>query len=254
MKTGSAVTTPADLRRIITGMDTGVVVLKPRIFFGAVERRLGRPVEMSLPVPSSAIGSVTLLEAAIMTSLVKLLEPSQIFEFGTFMGYMTGVFLRNSKPGTKVVSLDLPRGSERPPGEYDIEQVMSDFRTNDAYLTSMQAYEGHPFLGVPETDSVVLLKKDSRFFDPGESHLDHSCGLVFVDGGHDEELARIDTENAVKMLVDRGCIAWHDVGSTLHTDVDLVIEDFASKHVVFLVESTMLAIHLSGGAVDVLLD
>lgn len=254
MKTGSTVTSPGQLRDALVEVDSGTIVLKPRVIFGAVERRLGRPVDMILPVPSSSIGSVTLLEAAIMTSLVKLMNPSRIFEFGTFMGYMTGIFSRNGDPGTKVFSLDLPRGGQRPPTEYDMSEVMSDFRANDAYLTSVQAHEGHPYLGATGSESVVLLKQDSHFFDPAKFGLENSCGVVFVDGGHEEELARIDTENAVKMLADRGCIAWHDVGSTLHTDVDSVIEDFASSRLVLLVESTMLAIHFSGGAVDVLFD
>lgn len=242
------------LSQALRGDPSGVLLVKPRVIFASVEEKLGRPVDMVMPVPSSSIGSVSLLEAAILTSVLKLLQPTGIFEFGTFLGFMTRVFATNSQESTRIFSLDLPASAHPDLATFSQTDVLSDFRTNDAYLSALQSVEGAAYLGQDLPPNVTLIKEDSRFFAPSDYGLDSTCELVFVDGGHSEAVARADTENAFRLLNSPGCIAWHDFRSSLHTEVDSIVNQVAESRPVIHIESTMLALCLTEEAVDLLCD
>src|SRR3569833_4417356 len=91
-----ALTTPAELSRRCAARTPGLVQIRPKVVFMKIEAADPAPTPMKINVPSSDIGSITLLEAAGLVSLIKLVRPRKIFEFGTFLGYSTALLVENS--------------------------------------------------------------------------------------------------------------------------------------------------------------
>jgi predicted O-methyltransferase YrrM len=208
---------------------------------------------MKINVPSSDIGSVTLLEAAALVSLIKLIRPRKIFEFGTFLGYSTSLLVQNSADDCAVWSLDLGDGhvADKPLEAFAKADLQSDGDINDEYLRGAQGARGPHYtsgLSAAERSRLTLLQQDSRRFDPSAHGLEGSVDLVFVDGGHDTETITIDTANARRMVGDSGVIVWHDFSSGIHSDVTTFVNALAQRELVVCIQHTMLAILLVGAA------
>jgi len=246
-------TTPAELFEHCTTRTAGLVNIKPKVVFMKIEASDPAPVSMKINVPSSDIGSVTLLEATILVSVVKLIKPRKIFEFGTFLGYSTSLLVENSADDCAAYSLDLGDShvSDKPLESFAKADVQSDGNINDEYLRGAQGARGPHYttaLSAADRSRLCLLKQDSRTFDPADHGLDGSVDLVFIDGGHDTETVTIDTANARKMVGDSGIIVWHDFNSGIHGDVTTFVNALAKHEIVICVQHTMLAILLVGQA------
>jgi hypothetical protein len=248
---------PAELLEHCRTRANGLVYIKPKVLFMKIEASNPAPVSMKINVPSSGIGSVTLLEAAAIVSLIKLIKPRKIFEFGTFLGYSSALLVENSPDDCAVYSIDLGEGhvSAKPLGSYSDEELRRDGDTNDEYLRGAQGAAmgamGPRYttaLSAADKFRLHLLKQDSREFDPSAHGLDGSVDIVFVDGGHDTETVTIDTANARKMIGDSGVIIWHDFASNIHNDVTTFVNGLAEHEVVVCVQHTMLAMLFIGQA------
>lgn len=242
---------PAALLDRYAAQAPGIVTIKPKVLFQKIEAENAGPVPMKINVPSSGIGSVTLLEATALISLVKLIRPARIFEFGTFLGYSTALLVENSDPACAVFSLDL--GDSHAGGQaldsYADADLRRDATINDAYLRDVQRAGTPRYLGgLSDADAsrLTLLKQDSRQFDPGAHGLVGTVDLVFVDGGHDIDTVAIDTANARKMIGDSGVIVWHDFNSTIHGDVTTFVTELAEREPVIHIQHTMMAMLLIG--------
>lgn len=249
----SPMATPAELLAQSRSRTSGLLRIKPKVIFMKIEASDPMPVSMKINVPSSDIGSVTLLEAAALVSLVKLVKPRKIFEFGTFLGYSTSLLVENASDECVVYSLDLGDShvGDKPLTAFAEADVRRDGDINDEYLRGAQGALGPRYTkGLSAADSarLRLLQQDSRKFDPSAHGLDGAVDLVFVDGGHDTETVTIDTANARKMIGDSGVIVWHDFNSTIHGDVTTFVNDLAKTELVVSIENTMLAILLVGQA------
>ncbi len=251
--TPSLMSSPAELRDHCATHASGLVQIKPKVVFMKIEARHAEPVGMKINVPSSDIGSVTLLEAAALVSLIKLVRPRRIFEFGTFLGYSTALLVENSEPGCEIYSLDLGDShvGDRPLEAYAEADLRRDGDINDAYLRSAQGAMGPRYttaLSAADKDRLHLLQQDSRRFDPAAHGLEGAVDLVFVDGGHDTETVTIDTANARRMVGDSGVIVWHDFNSGIHGDVTAFVSELAKHETIVSIQHTMLALLLVGQA------
>ena len=231
----------------------GLFRLKPRVLFAAIEQATPQPVDMQLHIPSSGIGSITLLEAAALVSVLHLTRPQRVFEFGTFLGYSTALLLRNTPPEAEVISIDLGDDSSayRSAASYTDAELRSDDKKNDDYLRFVQASEGQRYLRGLSSEQharLKLLHGDSTRFDAGP--LAGRVDFVFVDGGHDTATIRSDTQKSLQMTGNDGVIAWHDFDSRIHSDVTDFVHGFAADHLVFHVENTMLAFLFRGNALQ----
>ncbi len=128
-------------------------------------------------------------------ALARMLRPRRIFEFGTYDGATT-LLLARAAPEALVTTFDLPPDAVEQTGGVVAEQL------------GMVGGAGSKFRGVPESDRIVQLYGDSREFDatPYRS----SMGMVVVDGSHDYDCVRADSENALRMLAPGGVIVWDD--------------------------------------------
>lgn len=231
----------------------GLYRVKPRVLFATIERASELPVDMQLQVPSSGIGSITLLEASALASVLYLTRPHRVFEFGTFLGYSTALLLRNTRETCEVVSIDLGDQSAAfsEAARYSEAELRSDDRKNDDYLRYMQSASGPRYLrglSATQTARLRLLHGNSLQLDVDAAGLRNAVDFVFVDGGHDTATITSDTRKAFEMAGTDGVIAWHDFDSKIHSDVTDFVHSLAAEHLIFHVENTMLAFVYRGKA------
>lgn len=243
-------TSRADFFTALDSMDEGIIRIKPRVIFELAEVNLPAHTRMNLAIPSSLLGSVTMLEAAIMVSLLKLFEPRSILEFGTFLGFSTSLLLENSGE-SEVVSIDLPDDIFVPKAvqEYSDEQLHASDRMNDEYLRWIQSTRGHPFLeGMADRDRqrLTLIKADSRTIPVSSLQICGPPDFTFIDGGHDRETVESDTTKTIAAMEGNGIVVWHDFESAIHSEVTRFLLDWAEAPQLVVVESSLIAIAFLG--------
>lgn len=249
----AVIETPEALKVRMAATSAGVFTVKPRVFFRKVEHAFQGPAPMDLYVPSSGIGSITLLEGAIMVSMLKLLRPRRVFEFGTFLGYSSSLMLKNTEPTCEVHTIDLGDDVEQYRGAeaYSDADLHSDEKKNDDYLRFTQGTKGATYLAdLPERyrARLTMLRGDSTKLDVAGKGYAGAFDLVFIDGGHDTATITSDTHKALQMIGGDGVVVWHDYNSTIHSDVTDFMAGFAEDQLVLHVQSTMFAVLLVGGA------
>lgn len=254
-----AIETRNDLKIHLSRYGHGVTVVKPRVFFKRVEDQFDGPVDFHQHIPSSGLGSITMLEAAIIASILKVSDPRTVFEFGTFLGYTTALLLRNSHPECAVYSLDIGIDGmvHEAAGEYSYKELHSDDRKNDDYLRFTQAKTGPYYLKKLSEDlkgRLILINEDSREIDIESHGLKGCVDFVFVDGGHTSDVVGVDSKNAFDMVGEDGVIIWHDFNSTIHREVSVMLNELAQERPVLHVQHTMLALCFVGSALDRFLD
>ena len=227
-------------------ISTGIFSIRPKVLLSFIEEKYQLPVEAKLQIPSSQIGSLTMLEAMMIVTLMKIVNPKNIFEFGTYLGYSTNLLLTNSSFDTKVFSIDLGHNTSNV--EYTKNASDKDLKSNDIlndnFLTLQQAEKGTHYLksiSKPEKDRLKLIIGDSTEYSPAKDNLVNATDFIFIDGGHTYELVKKDTETSEKMISEKGVILWHDFGSKIHGDVTRFVENYSKDHLIFHIEHTMIA-------------
>ena len=88
---------------------------------------------------------------------------------------------------------------------------------------------------------LKLIKEDSRHFFPEKFRLLGSTDLIFLDGGHTEDIVASDTKKALDMLSNDGILIWHDFTSSIHTKVTDLVYNYAQENLVVWIENALLA-------------
>lgn len=218
--------------------------IRPKIILQQIENTISKPVEMKLNIPSSQIGSLTTLEATMMIALMKLTDPKAIFEFGTFLGYSTSLFLKNSNKKCTVYSIDLGEiEMKQEENTFNMDTVLSNDIINDDFLRSIQSTKGAFYIKDDidnKNPKLQLLFGDSTKFSVSEKNLKNAIEFIFIDGGHTFNIVQSDTNKAFEM-VESGVILWHDYNSKIHSDVTDFVDSLAKERMIFHIEHTMLA-------------
>jgi predicted O-methyltransferase YrrM len=229
-----------------TNISSGIISIRPKVILSFIEQQQQLPVDVKLQIPSSQIGSLTMLEAMMMISLMKIVNPKNIFEFGTYLGYTTNLLLSNSSSDSKVFSIDL--GYNTSDVEYTKNASEKDLKSsdilNDNFLTLKQAQKGTHYLKNVSNLEKVRLKLiigDSTEYNPDVDNLKNNTDFIFIDGGHTYDLVKKDTETSEKMISEKGIVLWHDFGSKIHGDVTNFLEDFSKENLIYHIEHTMIA-------------
>lgn len=232
--------------------DSGVFTIKSRLLFELLESKgILHSASYQTPFPPTQIGSITVFEATIFSSILRIKEVRKIVEIGTYIGYSTAVFALNSHPSTKIISIDLPSEDvERIDGrDVTREQLQQDWRLNDSFLRSEQMLKGEVYIApLPEKfkQKIVLLKADSTKLSADQQSQCSDSDLVFIDGGHDYGTIKSDSLLARKLINDKGLIIWHDYKSKIHKEVTQYIDnEFSMTQAVFHVENSLLAFAIS---------
>ncbi len=84
---------------------------------------------------------------------------------------------------------------------------------------------------------IRLVLADSTKFD--WSPYERSVDFVFIDGAHDYESVRKDTENALRIVREGGIILWHDY--SISKGVTLCLNELRQRLPVVWIQGTTLA-------------
>jgi predicted O-methyltransferase YrrM len=152
-----------------------------------------------------------------------------IVEFGTFTGRTTYNMALNTSEN--IYTLDIGKDVERS-GDHDCKY--------DYYLP------GERFLGTPEAARIELILGDSRQIDL--QHLYDTVGLVFIDGGHDYETVKSDSEKAFKLIRDDGVIVWDDCNAAWPGVVAYLSETLLGLVNAFFLEKENMTVYYAPGA------
>ena len=153
---------------------------------------------ISLELLARTNASVSTLEFLCLVMLLRQARARSVFEFGTYKGVSITQLALNVPADARICTLDLPEG-----------------QTDSALPISIQkdisiAFESGKGALVPPDlrERIQFLHQDSALFDPAP--YDGQMDFVFVDGAHNTEYVRNDSEKGWRMLRPGGIIVWHD--------------------------------------------
>ncbi len=182
---------------------------------------------ITLPAYDSG-GGMSFTELAMLARVTKALNPTTVFEFGTYNGLNTSVFMLNASPEARIVTLDLP------PDAHASEAVIA----GDKQLVANRRLAATPrALGLRNYTQLFC---DSMVFDP--SPYLNSVDLGLIDAAHDLPHVRNDTIKMAKMMSDRGIVFWHDYGGRIQTGpLTSYLEDLGKQCPLYRISDTQLA-------------
>jgi predicted O-methyltransferase YrrM len=136
----------------------------------------------------------------VLAALCRGVKARTFFEIGTNRGRTAWTVARNN-PEIQVHTLDLPDRDS-------VDAVALDLNEDDRDFFVEDWDRGEAFAETPEAARIEQLWGDSARFDysPYEGKID----FIFVDGAHSYSYVRNDTEAALRMLSEKGVIAWDD--------------------------------------------
>jgi predicted O-methyltransferase YrrM len=177
-------------------------------------------------------------ETQVLSGLVAVLKPNSVFEIGTYNGFTALHFAYNTSEHAKVYTLDLPsdyevcsKGSKK---GYSYDDIL-------VIELSKQNIDRRIFKKDPHGKKIVELFGDSKTFDFSPYHA--KIDLVFIDGNHSYDFVKSDTENAFKMLSERGVIIWHDFDYIIHRDVFRYLNELVKTYKIYSIPGTRFAIY-----------
>jgi len=201
-----------------------------------IEDRFDEKVNFFMPQAQGA-GSTSTLEQIMLIKLMRIVDASYIFEFGTYKGLTTRLLLENLPDkdinSERVYTLDLD----------NLEAV--EFQGNDMNLAKEAFNYERKYLKSNNKHLVKQILQNCLNLD--ENKYLNKFQFIFVDGNHEVNYARSDTEKSFKMLSGPpSCIAWHDYGNPEFPELTAYIEKLATIKQIYHIENTMLAFHLIG--------
>ena len=160
-------------------------------------------------------GHVSILELLILSAFASKLNDTQnVLEIGTFEG-ITSLNCSLNANNSKVYTLDLPLDhsldelQDKEYLDYDKDLINSDNRRSDI---------------LKKISNVIQLYGDSTKYD--FSKTDYS--MAFIDGGHDYQTVKSDTENILKYINKPGSVFWHDYDVT--NDVGEYLQEISVEY------------------------
>jgi hypothetical protein len=188
--------------------------------------------------PAQGSGSLLSIESLLLIKLMRVTKPKYLFEFGTYKGLTTRLLLANLPPasavkGERIFTLDLPA----------LDSV--HFQGTDVDLAREALGFERKYLGESNKSLVKQILHDSMTFDA--SPYREKFQFVFIDGNHEVNYVRKDTENSFEMFSkDKGCIIWHDYGHPEFGELTQYLEDLGKEIPIYHVEHTKMAFHPRG--------
>jgi len=146
-------------------------------------------------------GNLTFYEMLVLVSFVVKRDPKRILEIGTFDGNTTLQMALNASENAIVHTIDLPMGKYetcQPVLESDIQFIKDEGKNRRKFEKKAVAHKIRQHFG------------DSTNYDFSKFTTEGPLDFIFIDGGHSYQCVKSDTENALKVLSENGCIFWHD--------------------------------------------
>jgi hypothetical protein len=208
---------------------------------GAATERI---VNVPLPCRRGA-GGTSLLETFLILAGIRIVDARRVFEFGTFLGINTLNMALNTPDDARIFTLDLDEEHA-----VSARQVAADAPLTKLHLASQSELD---FAGTPVAGKITTLFGNSTTFEfsPFKSSVDFS----FVDGGHDFETVKSDTENALEMSAKNtlSAIMWHDYRNLEYPELTRYLDDLATERDIFHIEDTTLCVSFNDPSASILL-
>jgi hypothetical protein len=202
-----AVGNPTRLRVVLgTALSATDAVIDPacdlsRLAYVTVDDLLpvqGPPLRINLALFPKTHASVSVLEFTCLALLLDKAKAEDVFEFGTYKGVSITQLALNLPETSRIMTLDLPENDSA-----------TQFKISDPEdaLIALESGKGSLVPGDLK-HRITFLQQDSATFD--ESPHAGKIDFVFVDGAHNSDYVRNDSEKGWRMLRSGGIIAWHD--------------------------------------------
>ena len=193
---------------------------------------LGNNLPVTLNDFLSVDGNVALDELVFICALAQKTKPHRVVEIGTFDGNTALQLALNTPPESRIYTLDLPVGADRP-AEVDIHDVK--------YIGSALRINRR-FLGTVVQEKITQCYGNSLTYDFAAFVEDERPDFIFIDAGHSYECVRNDSEKALKILKAGGLIVWQDYTTNWPGVYDYLVE-LSSKLPLVHISGTSLVIY-----------
>ena len=152
--------------------------------------------EVRLAVLEKRPHNMTAIEIFCLAAITRAFSPSVALEIGTYDGRSTMAIARNMAGKVYTVNLGPDYLNLHPEEAHRIDiQLSGKVKSGERGLS-------------PETDRIVQIFSDSTKLDFEQFG---TVDFIVIDGGHDYEVVKADTENALRIINRRrGVILWHD--------------------------------------------
>ncbi len=158
--------------------------------------------QVILPGPRTDLGNIGSMNVYhILGSIVRLLEPKAIVEFGTYLGVSAQTMALNAPTNCRIYTVDLP-------DEALAETIPELCDSDQQHIRRSRHRVGEAFLNSPIRQQIVQIRADSMKF--RAEQVVPEVDLAYVDGGHSLPVIKQDTENAFRILSPTGTIIWDD--------------------------------------------
>ena len=177
---------------------------------------------------SLVAGNASRLEILIIASLAASLNQDEnILEIGTFDGKTT-INCANNLLKSNVYTIDLP---ENDSGE--ILDRSEEYLDYDKFLINNKVRTNKKF---EKYSNIKQIYADSTKYDFSQIIF----SLAFIDGGHDFNTVKSDTENCIKYIKKPGIILWHDYDVT--NPVGLYLRNISKEFKIYWINDTRMCI------------
>lgn len=209
--------------------------LRPNQVFAGVEET-ERLAVVCLPLRHSL---TSMLERAILASLLKLVKPRNVFEFGTYLGESALILAANTDASIYSIDLD----------ENRLQGALTKFDEFELANVKRRFSDGLVFQGTQYEHRIKTLIGDSTIYDfsPFYQQID----FVLIDGGHHIDVVESDTHQAFKMLsADHpACIVWHDYGNPNY-EITGYLDDLSHQFELYRVAETSYVFFMNNAGKD----
>ncbi len=173
--------------------------------------------------------SITLDELTCICGIIHAFQIKSVLEIGTFDGNTTLNIAANLPDDGSVTTVDLPLDWN---GRYEIDVSKENHNVTKRPTVGIQ------FLNSEENKKIIQVYGDTAKLD--WQSLNPPFDLIFIDGCHDFNYVKSDTNNAISCLSDKGIIIWHDYA--MMDEVSRAVDGFSGTMNIMIVEGTRLAI------------
>lgn len=182
-------------------------------------------------------GSIQTIDSIMLIKLMRIVDPSFVFEFGTYKGITTRLLLDNlaykDVEGPRLFTIDLP----------NLDGV--SFQGSDAEVAEEAMNFDWKYLSSKRKGWVKQILQDCLSF--SVEGLEKKFQFIFVDGNHELKYVQSDTEKSFEMLAEApSCIVWHDFGNPEFPELTDYLEQISQSKNIYHIEDTMIAFYLNG--------
>ncbi len=196
----------------------------------------------SVQVSLERTGKTSLTELLCLCALAKVSNAKNILEIGTFTGGTAYHLAKNSRDDCRVFTMDLAEGFRKAEALRDARRMGKRY-TDLTMIQQRPARETLHYMGTDVEQKVVQIYADSATYDYG-ANFREKFSLIFIDGAHDYEHARIDSANAMEWVADNGFVVWHDYNLAPQITYGVVkrINELSREYNIFRIAGTMLCV------------